>query len=59
MNYAAVFLVAIFVFAGLYWAVRGRKFYTGPIVQGYETQGLQEHQSEESREPVVGEKVVE
>lgn len=36
MNYACVFLVAIFVFSYLYWVVRGNKFYTGPLVEGYE-----------------------
>ena len=33
MNYAVVYLAGILVFALFWWFVRGRKFYTGPIVQ--------------------------
>jgi len=33
MNYAAVFLVAIFAAALIYWVIGGRKWYTGPIVE--------------------------
>ena len=32
MNYAIVFLAAILVAALIWWFVRGRNFYTGPIV---------------------------
>ncbi|KFY23029.1 hypothetical protein V493_06148 [Pseudogymnoascus sp. VKM F-4281 (FW-2241)] len=45
MNYACVFLVAMFVFSYLYWVVRGNQFYTGPIVEGYEApQGIVDEQ---------------
>jgi len=33
MNYAIVYLGAILFFAMLYWVVRGRKFYTGPLIE--------------------------
>ncbi|KAK4546464.1 hypothetical protein LTR36_002141 [Oleoguttula mirabilis] len=33
MNYAVVYLAAILVFSGIYWVVRGKKFYTGPLVE--------------------------
>lgn len=39
MNYAIAFLGAIFVFAGAYWFLGGRKFYTGPLVEA-EVQSL-------------------
>ena len=32
-NYAIVYLGGILAFAGLYWIIQGRKFYTGPIVE--------------------------
>ncbi|KAK0890081.1 polyamine transporter tpo5 [Friedmanniomyces endolithicus] len=33
MNYAIVYLGAILFFSMLYWVVRGRKFYTGPLIE--------------------------
>jgi hypothetical protein len=33
MNYASAFLALIFAFAGIYWFVHGRKFYTGPLIE--------------------------
>ncbi|KAK5122160.1 hypothetical protein LTR85_004406 [Meristemomyces frigidus] len=33
MNYAVVYLGGILFIAGLYWVVRGKKFYTGPLVE--------------------------
>lgn len=33
MNYAIAFLGLIAFFAMIYWYVRGRKFYTGPLVE--------------------------
>lgn len=33
MNYASVFLVAIYVAATAYWFAGGRKWYTGPLVE--------------------------
>ena len=33
MNYAIAFLGLIFVFAGVYWYISGRKFYTGPRIE--------------------------
>ena len=33
MNYASVFLLAIFVSAAVYWYAGGRRWYTGPIIE--------------------------
>lgn len=33
MNYACVYLVAVLLFALVYWYIRGRKVYTGPITE--------------------------
>ena len=33
MNYAIAFLALILLFALIYWYARGRKFYTGPIIE--------------------------
>ncbi|KAJ6134695.1 hypothetical protein N7523_001017 [Penicillium sp. IBT 18751x] len=33
MNYACVYLAALLVFAGIYWLIRGRTVYTGPITE--------------------------
>lgn len=33
MNYASAFLVLVLLFALLYWYIRGREFYHGPIVE--------------------------
>lgn len=33
MNYAIVYLAGILAFAGIYWIVAGRKFYTGPLIE--------------------------
>lgn len=32
-NYAIVYLGGILAFSTIYWFVRGKKFYTGPIVE--------------------------
>jgi LPXTG-motif cell wall-anchored protein len=42
MNYAIVFLAAILVASTLYWYIRGRRFYTGPLI---EAQILQDDES--------------
>lgn len=41
MNYAVVLLTAIFVFAGIYWVISGRKFYVGPISETQVIDGMQ------------------
>ena len=33
MNYAVVYFFGILVFSTVYWFLRGRKFYTGPVVE--------------------------
>jgi len=33
MNYAVVYLAGILFFAMLWWVVRGRKYYTGPLIE--------------------------
>ncbi|TKA69822.1 hypothetical protein B0A55_07506 [Friedmanniomyces simplex] len=33
MNYAIVYLGAILFFSSVYWVIRGRKFYTGPLIE--------------------------
>ena len=33
MNYAIVFLAAILLAAILYWFIRGKHFYTGPLIE--------------------------
>ncbi|KAK3669341.1 polyamine transporter tpo5 [Recurvomyces mirabilis] len=33
MNYAVVYLGAILFFSTVYWFIRGRKFYTGPLIE--------------------------
>ena len=33
MNYAIVYLGAILFFSMLYWVVRGKKHYTGPLIE--------------------------
>ena len=33
MNYAIVYMAGILAFAGIYWFVYGRKYYTGPVVE--------------------------
>jgi amino acid transporter len=33
MNYACVFLIAIFAASTIYWYISGRKFYTGPLIE--------------------------
>lgn len=33
MNYAIVYLVAILFFSMLYWVIRGKKHYTGPLIE--------------------------
>lgn len=33
MNYAIAYLGGILIFAGIFWVVAGRKFYTGPIIE--------------------------
>jgi amino acid transporter len=50
MNYAIAFLGGILVAAGIYWVVRGRKFYTGPLIEA------QLMQDNDSGEALVNEK---
>lgn len=33
MNYACVYLAAVLVFALIYWWIRGRVVYTGPVTE--------------------------
>lgn len=33
MNYACVYLAALLGFAGIYWIIRGRALYTGPVTE--------------------------
>jgi hypothetical protein len=33
MNYAVVFLAALLLAAAVFWYIRGRKYYTGPLVE--------------------------
>jgi hypothetical protein len=33
MNYACVYLVAVLLFAMVYWYIRGRAVYTGPVTE--------------------------
>lgn len=33
MNYACVYLVAVLVFALVYWYIRGRVVYNGPVTE--------------------------
>ena len=40
MNYAVVILAAIFLMAGIYWLISGRKFYVGPISETQVIDGL-------------------
>lgn len=51
MNYAVAFLGLIFVFAAIYWAISGRKFYTGPVIEAdvaeNSSQDLRDGSSEE------------
>lgn len=51
MNYAAAFLGLIFFFATIYWYIRGKNFYTGPLVEAI----VDESDSQNSREKAVGE----
>lgn len=39
MNYAAAFLVAIFVAALTYWYISGKRWYTGPLIEAEVVQG--------------------
>ena len=45
MNYAIVYLGGILFFALLYWFVRGKKFYTGPIIETEIDEGSMEERS--------------
>ncbi|OBW65647.1 MAG: DHS-like NAD/FAD-binding domain-containing protein [Aureobasidium pullulans] len=47
MNYAIVILAAIFVCAGVYWVLGGRKFYVGPIAEAEVVVGVQ-HEKDDS-----------
>ena len=40
MNFAVVILAAIFVCAGVYWVISGRKFYIGPISETHVVEGV-------------------
>jgi len=33
MNYAIVYLAAILFFSMLYWVIRGKKHYKGPLIE--------------------------
>ena len=33
MNYAIVYLAGILAFSTFYWVIRGKKFYTGPLIE--------------------------
>jgi len=37
-NYAPIAVVAVLLFAGIYWLVSARKWFTGPKTQGDEAQ---------------------
>jgi hypothetical protein len=51
MNYAIAYLGGILGFAGIYWAVKGRKFYTGPLIEAEVDIGVEgERSSEEAVE---------
>lgn len=40
MNYAIAYLAAIFAAAAIYWFIRGKKFYTGPLIEAQVQPGL-------------------
>jgi len=52
MNYAIVYLVAILVFSMIWWAVGGRKYYTGPLIEAetLESDSLNTESSERKEE---------
>lgn len=50
MNYAVVYLGFILFVAFVYWFVRGKKFYTGPIIEA-EVQDDEDRSSEEGINP--------
>lgn len=51
MNYAIVYLAGILAFAGIYWLVQGRKFYTGPLIEAEVNE--EDSQAERSSDDVV------
>lgn len=54
MNYAIVYLFGILFFSLLYWFVRGRKYYTGPLIEADIDE--QDSQNNRSSDEVVDEK---
>lgn len=46
MNYAIVYLGGILFVALLYWVVRGRKFYTGPLIEAEVTTEIDSNSDE-------------
>lgn len=50
MNYAIVILAAIFVCAGVYWLISGRKFYIGPISETHVVEGVMPEKETDSVE---------
>ncbi|KAL1614840.1 polyamine transporter tpo5 [Neofusicoccum ribis] len=56
MNWAVVYLVAIFVAAIAYWLFGGRKWYTGPLVETEVDGGDESRGSEEGSDKGLGEK---
>ena len=50
MNYAAAFLALILFFAIIYWYIRGRNFYTGPLIEAI----VDENSSQNSGEKMTG-----
>lgn len=51
MNYAIVYLAGILAFALIYWFIRGRKVYTGPLVEAdIHEDGSQEGRSSDEQQ---------
>lgn len=50
MNYAIIILAAIFICAGVYWVISGRKFYIGPISETHVVEGVTPEKETESVE---------
>jgi hypothetical protein len=43
MNYACVYLVAVLAFSLVYWYIRGRAVYTGPVTEAVADDLSSEH----------------
>lgn len=50
MNYAVVILAAIFLAAGAYWVISGRKFYVGPISETQILEGVDTRKEKDAME---------